>query len=57
MDEGLWAWRWQQVPELNTGGCRLATFHSRSRKGRWCKGESSGHFMKVGVLMCHLIVL
>lgn len=26
---------------------RLATFYSRSRKGRWCKGESSGHFIKV----------
>ena len=27
--------------------CRLATFYSRSRKGRWCKGETSGHFIKV----------
>ena len=27
---------------------RLATFYSRSRKGRWCKGETSGHFIKVG---------
>ncbi|KAL3162363.1 hypothetical protein ABBQ32_010044 [Trebouxia sp. C0010 RCD-2024] len=26
---------------------RLATFYSRSRKGRWCKGETSGHFIKV----------
>lgn len=25
----------------------LATFYSRSRKGRWCKGETSGHFIKV----------
>lgn len=29
---------------LQTG---LATFYSRSRKGRWCKGETSGHFIKV----------
>ncbi len=27
--------------------CRLATFYSRSRKGRWCKGETSGNFIKV----------
>lgn len=27
--------------------CRLATFYSRSRKSRWCKGETSGHFIKV----------
>ena len=27
--------------------CRLATFYSRSRGGRWCKGETSGHFIKV----------
>ena len=27
--------------------CRLATFYSRSRKGRWCKGETSGHFIAV----------
>ena len=27
--------------------CRLATFYSRSRRGRWCKGETSGHFIKV----------
>ncbi len=26
---------------------RLATFYSRSRKGRWCKGETSGHFIQV----------
>lgn len=26
---------------------RLATFYSRSRKGRWCKGETSGHYIKV----------
>ncbi|KAK9793172.1 hypothetical protein WJX73_004249 [Symbiochloris irregularis] len=26
---------------------RLATFYSRSRKERWCKGETSGHFIKV----------
>ncbi|GAX74720.1 hypothetical protein CEUSTIGMA_g2167.t1, partial [Chlamydomonas eustigma] len=25
----------------------LATFFSRSRKGRWCKGETSGHFINV----------
>ena len=25
---------------------RLATFYSRSRKGRWCKGETSGHYIK-----------
>lgn len=30
---------------LQTG---LATFYSRSRSGRWCKGETSGHFIKVG---------
>jgi len=29
---------------LQTG---LATFYSRSRKGRWCKGETSGNFIKV----------
>ncbi|KAL6784359.1 HIS4 [Auxenochlorella protothecoides x Auxenochlorella symbiontica] len=34
---------------LETG---LATFYSRSRKGRWCKGETSGHFIKV--LSVHL---
>ncbi|KAK9829248.1 hypothetical protein WJX72_004747 [[Myrmecia] bisecta] len=26
---------------------KLATFYSRSRSGRWCKGETSGHFIKV----------
>ncbi|CAL5220157.1 g2120 [Coccomyxa viridis] len=26
---------------------RLATFYSRSRRGRWCKGETSGHFIQV----------
>eukprot|EP00884_Botryococcus_braunii_P016993 jgi/Botrbrau1/3978/Bobra.0365s0050.1 len=26
---------------------RLATFWSRSRKERWCKGETSGHFIHV----------
>lgn len=26
---------------------RLATFYSRSRGGRWCKGETSGHFINV----------
>ena len=25
----------------------LATFYSRSRKDRWCKGETSGHYIKV----------
>jgi phosphoribosyl-AMP cyclohydrolase / phosphoribosyl-ATP pyrophosphohydrolase len=29
---------------LQTG---LATFYSRSRQGRWCKGETSGNFIKV----------
>ncbi len=29
---------------LQTG---LGTFYSRSRKGRWCKGETSGHFLTV----------
>lgn len=29
---------------LQTG---LATFYSRSRRERWCKGETSGHFIKV----------
>jgi len=32
---------------INPCWCRLATFYSRSRKGRWCKGETSGHYMKV----------
>jgi phosphoribosyl-AMP cyclohydrolase len=27
--------------------CSLATFYSRSRKGRWCKGETSGNFIQV----------
>lgn len=27
--------------------CRLATFYSRSRSERWCKGETSGNFIKV----------
>lgn len=27
--------------------CRLATFYSRSRKERWCKGETSGNFIAV----------
>ncbi len=27
--------------------CRLATFYSRSRKERWCKGETSGNFISV----------
>ena len=35
---------------LSPGGCSLATFYSRSRKGRWCKGETSGHFIQVGAL-------
>ncbi len=26
---------------------RLGTFYSRSRKSRWCKGETSGHFLQV----------
>ncbi|CAL8470789.1 g10331 [Coccomyxa elongata] len=26
---------------------RMATFYSRSRAGRWCKGETSGHFIHV----------
>ena len=26
---------------------KLATFYSRSRKGRWCKGETSGHYIHV----------
>ena len=26
---------------------RLATFYSRSRMERWCKGETSGHFIRV----------
>lgn len=26
---------------------RLATFYSRSREGRWCKGETSGNFITV----------
>ncbi|KAL6755302.1 hypothetical protein V8C86DRAFT_1790739 [Haematococcus lacustris] len=29
---------------LQTG---LGTFYSRSRRQRWCKGESSGHFLRV----------
>jgi phosphoribosyl-AMP cyclohydrolase / phosphoribosyl-ATP pyrophosphohydrolase len=31
---------------LQTG---LATFYSRSRQERWCKGETSGNFIKVRV--------
>lgn len=27
--------------------CSLATFYSRSRRERWCKGETSGHFIRV----------
>lgn len=27
--------------------CRLATFYSRSRAGRWVKGETSGHVIRV----------
>jgi phosphoribosyl-ATP pyrophosphohydrolase/phosphoribosyl-AMP cyclohydrolase len=26
---------------------RLATFYSRSRSERWCKGETSGNFIRV----------
>lgn len=26
---------------------RMATFYSRSRKERWCKGETSGNFIRV----------
>ncbi|KFM27014.1 Histidine biosynthesis bifunctional protein hisIE, chloroplastic [Auxenochlorella protothecoides] len=37
---------------LSATSMRLATFYSRSRKGRWCKGETSGHFIKV--LSVHL---
>lgn len=29
---------------LQTG---LATFYSRSRQERWCKGETSGNFIQV----------
>lgn len=29
---------------LQTG---LATFYSRSRQERWCKGETSGNFVQV----------
>lgn len=29
---------------LQTG---LGTFYSRSRRGRWCKGETSGHYLTV----------
>ena len=25
----------------------MATFYSRSRKGRWCKGETSGHYIGI----------
>ncbi len=28
---------------------RLATFFSRSRGGRWCKGETSGNYIHVKV--------
>lgn len=37
--------------------CRLATFYSRSRKGRWCKGETSGHFIKVRPGMVGYVVI
>ena len=32
------------IETLQTG---LATFYSRSRQGRWCKGETSGNYIKV----------
>jgi len=32
---------------FSPGPPSLATFYSRSRKGRWCKGETSGHFIHV----------
>lgn len=32
----------------------MATFYSRSRKERWCKGETSGNFIRVtGVSESH----
>lgn len=34
---------------------RLATFYSRSRKGRWCKGETSGHYIKASLLDWFLV--
>lgn len=44
----------EHPPLLIPTRCRLATFYSRSRKGRWCKGETSGHFIKVGGRVCWL---
>jgi len=35
------------MPDENFSGNRLATFYSRSRKGRWCKGETSGNYIRV----------
>jgi phosphoribosyl-ATP pyrophosphohydrolase/phosphoribosyl-AMP cyclohydrolase len=37
----------EQVEGLTACACRLATFYSRSRKNRWCKGETSGHYINV----------
>ena len=36
-----------RTPPLNKTHPSLATFYSRSRRERWCKGETSGHFIKV----------
>jgi phosphoribosyl-AMP cyclohydrolase len=36
-----------RMPDACWQARRLGTFFSRSRKGRWCKGETSGHYLKV----------
>lgn len=41
------AWLEPSTLIVRWGPCRLATFYSRSRKGRWCKGETSGHYINV----------
>ena len=43
----VWRLTWTEHTTVRWGTCRLATFYSRSRKGRWCKGETSGHYINV----------
>ena len=40
---------WQKKIAINNFAtvCRLATFYSRSRQQRWCKGETSGNYIHV----------
>ena len=44
---GAWLDQADNIVSPFPGMPRLATFYSRSRKGRWCKGETSGHFIHV----------